>query len=279
MRQSFFSRFALPIVAVILLVTAIVFSLTRPPTKKTHPPLPAPVASFPASIAGIGVIEPSGGYIQISSEATGVVKSISVNTGQIVHKGDILFKLDNQLTSEEKKLTEIKLANAEKALKDIKAESAVSKLVRNEAEGKVNELHGQIDIINTKLNQFTVRSPINGMILKIDIHEGEIVQGGITKAMIIGKVDHLSWVRVEVDASEKANFKTNAKAVGILRGETKEIPLTYLRSEPEVTPKSSLSNQGDELIDARVIQMIYTFNNEEVKANFGQEMDVFIQSD
>jgi len=94
--------------------------------------------------------------------------------------------------------------------------------------------------------------------------------------IIVGNTN-VMHVRVEVDETNSQGLSPQAKAVGFLRGiGSGAIPLYYIRTEPLLASKKSLSNQGSELVDTRVLVIIYSFNNEKIGAYIGQQMDVYI---
>ncbi len=65
----------------------------------------------------------------------------------------------------------------------------------------------------------------------------------------------------------------------MLRGDTRqEYPLTFVRVEPYVIPKKSLTGDNTERVDTRVLQVIYAIESGRDRVYVGQQVDVFIQS-
>jgi len=56
------------------------------------------------------------------------------------------------------------------------------------------------------------------------------------------------------------------------------VPLTFVRFEPYVLPKRSLTGDTTERVDTRVLQAIYKFAPGEFPAFVGQQVDVFIEA-
>jgi hypothetical protein len=54
------------------------------------------------------------------------------------------------------------------------------------------------------------------------------------------------------------------------------VPLSFVRFEPYVLPKRSLTGDTTERVDTRVLQAIYEFTPNEFPAFVGQQVDVFI---
>ncbi|HEX9593051.1 MAG TPA: hypothetical protein VGB12_06860 [bacterium] len=55
-------------------------------------------------------------------------------------------------------------------------------------------------------------------------------------------------------------------------------PLTFVRFEPFVLPKRSLTGDGTERVDTRVLQVIYRVEDDSLPLFVGQQMDVFIEA-
>ena len=52
--------------------------------------------------------------------------------------------------------------------------------------------------------------------------------------------------------------------------------IEFVRFEPYVIPKKSLTGNATERVDTRVLQVIYRFRDRSVPVFNGQQMDVFI---
>ncbi len=71
---------------------------------------------------------------------------------------------------------------------------------------------------------------------------------------------------VEVDESEIPRFRPGAAAYAAVRGRADEqVPLTFVRAEPLVVPKRSLSGGVSERVDTRVLELIYSVIAEELE--------------
>ena len=67
--------------------------------------------------------------------------------------------------------------------------------------------------------------------------------------------------------------------MGFVRGNPDlKTSLQFQRLEPYVVPKVSLTGQGTERTDTRVLQAIYSFDPAALPVYVGQQMDVFIQA-
>ena len=55
-------------------------------------------------------------------------------------------------------------------------------------------------------------------------------------------------------------------------------PLSFIRIEPVAGAKDKLKGTGSELIDTRIVDVIYQINNNPSNLYIGQQLDVFIES-
>jgi multidrug resistance efflux pump len=134
----------------------------------------------------------------------------------------------------------------------------------------------------TEIERLTVRSPVDGMLLQVKVRPGEYAVAGVlqTPLMLIGRTADTLHVRVDVDENEALRVKESARARASIRGDSsKWADLKFVRIEPYIVPKRSLTGDSTERVDTRVLQVIYAFDPKELKAYVGQQMDVFIEAD
>ena len=87
-------------------------------------------------------------------------------------------------------------------------------------------------------------------------------------------------VRVDVDEHEGWRVPAGARAVGHLRGNAElKTPLQFVRFEPFVVPKRSLTGDSTERVDTRVLQVIYRVERDDLPLFVGQQLDVFIDAE
>lgn len=133
----------------------------------------------------------------------------------------------------------------------------------------------------TEIDRTIIRSPIDGKILQVKIHEGEFppLDSFRMPLMILGDTEqkHLS---VSINQFDAPNFNSNAPAVAYLQGNARfEFPLEFVRIEPYLINKQNLNNNIQEKVDTRVLEVIYRFKTDAHNLFIGQQMDVFIQAD
>src|SRR5581483_6299094 len=92
--------------------------------------------------------------------------------------------------------------------------------------------------------------------------------------IILGDVNRLH-VRVDIDENDVPYFEQGAPAVATLKGRPHvRFPLEYVKIEPYVTPKKSLTGDNSERVDTRVLQAIYALPDKRpFQVYVGQQMD------
>src|SRR5205807_9569874 len=85
-------------------------------------------------------------------------------------------------------------------------------------------------------------------------------------------------VRVSIDESDIARLPLQAAAKALNRGTPQRtFPLRFVRVEPHVVPKKSLTGDNAERVDTRVLQVIYAIEQAHPEVYVGQQLDVFIE--
>lgn len=148
------------------------------------------------------------------------------------------------------------------------------------ARAQVAAAEKDVQRVQTDIDRLTVTAPFDGEILQSNIHVGEYAEGGsLAKAlMLFGNVNVLN-VRVDVDEHEAWKVNANAAAYATVRGNSGiRVPLRFVRLEPYVLPKKSLTGDSTERVDTRVLQVIYSFDRSDKPIYVGQQMDVYIDA-
>lgn len=268
-------------------------------------------APFKTYIAGAGIIEARSDNISIGTALPGVVDKVLVKAGDKVKAGDAVFRLDQREAAAElevKRAGEAKaragVAEAEAVLADAKtlldlAEAvsdrraisveeldrrrnavAIAKARTESARAQVASAQADVKAVQTNLDRLTVRAPINGEILQVNVRPGEYAAAGVLAKplVLLGDLERLH-VRVDIDENDAWRFRANAPAVAALRGNRDfRANLSFVRVEPYVVPKKSLTGDSTERVDTRVLQVLYSFDRAQLTAYVGQQMDVFIEA-
>jgi multidrug efflux pump subunit AcrA (membrane-fusion protein) len=116
-------------------------------------------------------------------------------------------------------------------------------------------------------------------VLQVNVRPGENISATPGQpAVVLGTVGRLH-VRVDVDENDIARFKPGMKGVASPRGEPQtQLPLSFVRVEPYVIPKKSLTGGNTERVDTRVLQVIYAVEPMNVTLYVGQQLDVSLDA-
>jgi RND family efflux transporter MFP subunit len=284
----------LPVLAVAGLV-ATVAAVKKMEFRTLDVPIPVSPAPSPfeSRIAATGLVEPLGGVIYVDAADAGVVGRVLVAEGDRVKAGDTLWELDHARAEAEYGLARAELSVAEaqfvdeqarlKALMESGAADIVPQVERVAREqsakvagARVQRAAAQVDAALAQLHRETVRSPIDGTVLFVDVRTGEYAPPG-GRRMAIGSIDPMQ-VRVDIDEVEFARFAQGGKAQASLRGVPgSSLPLRFLRVVPLVQPKRTLTGEAAERIDTRVVQVIYELGKGTHTVQPGQVVDVYIE--
>lgn len=145
------------------------------------------------------------------------------------------------------------------------------------AEAAVQAAQSQVDQMQIELDRLVVRALLAGEILQVNVRPGEFVGAPPSQTLILlGNVRQLR-VRVDIDEYDIPRFDPNGEAVAVLRGHPDQrFPLKFVRLEPYVIPKRSLTGENTERVDTRVLQVIYEIDPLGKSLFVGQQLDVFI---
>ncbi len=145
------------------------------------------------------------------------------------------------------------------------------------ARAAVAQAEAQLQQTRTEIERALVRAPVDGEVLKVYVHPGEYVAAAQGQALVVlGHVDRLH-VRVDISEHDIDRFRSAAPARAVTRGQArKEYPLRFVRLEPYLVPKKSLTGDNTERVDTRVLQVIYALADGDCGVYVGQQVDVFV---
>ncbi|MBX7221311.1 MAG: efflux RND transporter periplasmic adaptor subunit [Blastocatellia bacterium] len=148
------------------------------------------------------------------------------------------------------------------------------------AQAEVAQGEALVRKTETDIERLTVRALVDGKILQSNVHPGEYAASGPMPKplMVLGNVEALN-IRTDVDENDAAKIRAGQPAVAFVRGKGEvKIPLEFVRFEPYVVPKKSLTGDSVERVDTRVLQVVYRIAGNQEGLYVGQQVDVFIDS-
>lgn len=169
------------------------------------------------------------------------------------------------------------LASAEAELAKLEAGAWAPEL--DAARAQLAAAEASVAQVEIELDRLVVRAPIDGTCLQVDARAGEYAESGSRRPLVLlGDLSRLH-VRVDIDESDAWRFQPGAKARAFVRGNsTLSVDLEFVRVDPYVLPKRSLTGDTLERIDTRVLQALFAFDPSSLAIYVGQQMDVFIDA-
>jgi RND family efflux transporter MFP subunit len=290
-------KILLPFLALAGLTVGIYVAMSGSKTVTPAAPVSeAPHSPYPEFVAGAAIVEASTENISIGTNFPGIVSQLYVAVGSQVKAGDPLFLIDDRAVAAEQALRQAAVKVAEAQLKDaadnlefyekidkdsVTAEDVTKRRnTRLIAEAQLELARAQLKVASTEMERLTVRAPVGGQVLQLKVHPGEFAPTGVlaTPLILLGATEPVH-VRVDVDENDAWRIKSGAAATGFLRGNKNlKTAMRFVRFEPYVVPKKSLTGDSTERVDTRVLQVIYSFDRGSLPIYVGQQMDVFIDA-
>ena len=165
----------------------------------------------------------------------------------------------------------VEIADAEAKTADAEVQSATA---------AVQAAQAALETVRTDLERSIVKAPMDGRVLQARIRPGEFAPAGPSAEpwMVLGDVSTLH-LRVDIDEYEAWRVRAGSRAVAQPRGNARlEVEAEFVRFEPLVVPKVSLTGASTERVDTRVLQAIYRLRTPDFPLYVGQQMDVFIDA-
>jgi multidrug resistance efflux pump len=148
------------------------------------------------------------------------------------------------------------------------------------ANGDVSEADARVAQAATDVERLSITAPCAARVLRVNVRAGEYAPADrIDEPLVVLGVVKPLHVRVDIDESDAWRVRASARAEAALRGRaTIRAPLAFVRFEPYVMPKRSLTGSPGERTDTRVLQAIYALDPAAMPVFVGQQVDVFIDA-
>jgi RND family efflux transporter MFP subunit len=275
------------------------------------PPVAPPGKPYAQTVAATGILEAQSENVAVGVPVSGLVMEMPVQVNQKVEKGDLLFLIDDrelaaQMVRQEAAVEvaragigvqQANLAKAQDQLDRVKSvpdsralsvdeirsresEVSIGKAQLLAAEAELASALAEVKQTQILKQRLRVTAPRDGVILQVNVRAGEYATNlPNSPVMVLGDLDTLQ-VRADVDEQNATRIRPGQAATAYIKGDTKNpIPLAFLRVEPYVIPKVSLTGSSTERVDTRVLQVIYKMERpEELPVYVGQQVDVYIDA-
>jgi HlyD family secretion protein len=276
---------------------SLVMRLRADLTEPVQPPPVAPATKpFGSGIAASGLVEAENENTSVGVPLSGLVTAVHVHVWDRVVAGQPLLQLDDRelqaalLT--QRATIEVAAATLAKALAPLARIKALHQTGvasdddfdsrRNDvaiAEAQLRAAEAVAQQTEAMISRLTLRAPIAGTILQVNIRPGEFAHAlSGSPVLVLGNIDRMQ-VRADVDEQIAPRVRAGKRAVGYLKGDTtRPINLDFVRIEPFIIPKRSLTGASIERVDTRVLQIIYRFAVDPDRPVYvGQQLDLYIE--
>lgn len=147
------------------------------------------------------------------------------------------------------------------------------------ARAKVAQMQAQIRQTQTEIDRCLVRAPVDGQVLQVNVRPGEFVGTPPGKTLVLLGDVRQPHIRADIDEHDIPRFRNDLPANAFVRGDGQQrLDLRFVRVEPYVVPKRSLTGDNTERVDTRVLQAIYAVEGNRPTLHVGQQVDVFIDA-
>ena len=272
------------------------------------PPVAPAAKPFLHAVAATGILEALSENVAVGVPAPGLVMEVMVKVNDAIEAGQPLFRLDDRELQAEKtnQQAQLEVARAELQVREAFVEKAKRQLGRLEdsqaisreqldaaqddmaianaqlaaARSQVGAAEAAIQRLDTLISRLTMKAPRAGTVLQVNIRAGEYAATSPkSPAMVIGDTGKLQ-VRADIDEQNATRIRPGQKAVATLKGDPRvSMPLEFIRVEPFIVPKVSLTGASTERVDTRVLQVMFSLQKPaDTPVYVGQQVDVLIEA-
>lgn len=167
--------------------------------------------------------------VEIRPKVTGFIQKIYVDEGQVVRKGQLLFKLETQTLNQDASAAKAMVQAAQvevDRLKPLVDRKIISNVQLETAKAKLAQAKSAYGSIASNIGFGTIISPVNGVIGSLPFREGSLVNS--TSEMPLTTVSDTKMIRAYFSMNEKQLLFFNKTFKGATTAEK-------LKSVPEVS--------------------------------------------
>lgn len=221
------------------------------------------LAEFTDSVEAIGTTR-ANEQVLITSKYSELVEELFFTDGQIVNKGDVLVKLNNQ--EELAKVNELNANLSEsmaqfKRYQDLLNNKAISKSLVDQQEAKVKAIAAQLQSAHTKLDDLTIKAPFSGVLGFREISVGAYINAG----SVITSLDDLSVIKIDFTLPER--FLTTVQV-----GQSLTAYSSAYKNQPFIGHISSIDSRINPI--TRSLKVRAQISNEDLKLRPGMLLNL-----
>lgn len=205
---------------------------------------PAGRQTLVVKVQATGNIQPTT-EVEVSSERSGVIRSVNVKANSLVKKGDVLAELDTERLEAERTRVKASLAAAEARLVDAKATLSEKQILFNRAErlskqgisstqdldtaraaqaraeagvvaaqADIEVVKAELAMQDTDITKTKILSPVDGIVLKRAAEPGQTVASSLQAPVLFTLAEDLARMQLEaaIDEADIGAVKTGQKA-------------------------------------------------------------------
>ncbi len=210
----------------------------------TYETSPAKIADLTVTVTATGTIQPTT-QIDVSSEMSGVVRSVNVDNNSLIKKGDVLAELDSERYMAQLRSMQASIAVAEAKLADTQATLKVSDLTyaRQQtlqrkglvitqdletasasqqravaavasAQADIEIAKANLDLKQLDIDKSKILSPVDGIVLKRAVEPGQTVASSLQAPVLFTLAEDLKHMQLEanIDEADIGSVKVGQKA-------------------------------------------------------------------
>lgn len=279
---------------------------------KPEHPLTVSYNPYEKGIYATGIVEshqPTGQNVNIYPQVSGEITAVFAREGEHLKRGEPILKLDDSIQKElvakdaaQIRYQQASLINLRQQLEKTRKSYLIDtkSISKNALDNAINAVRIQIENVQIAkkqyaadlalLDKYTVRAPIDGVILRVGVAVGDygsplgrfdtytqamlpVIEMGITKPFL--------EVRCFIDEILVPTLPSSShlEATMFVRGiSNRGIPLEFIKIQPYLIPNIQLSNERTERVDVRVLPVIFKFTKpEDINIFPGQLVDIYIK--
>jgi membrane fusion protein (multidrug efflux system) len=264
----------IPLLLIAMILVALIAYLQWPESKKEKSKFKREVpvkmtkvvlTEFVDSIEAVGTGR-ANEQVLLTSKYSNLISDVYFDDGQLVNKGDVLVKFNNQ--EELAKVSELEANLSESTaqltrLAELLTSKATSKSIVDQQTAKTKAIEAQLVSARAKVAELTIRAPFAGVLGFREVSRGSYINSGD----IITSLDDLSVIKVDFFLPER--LLTN-----VAIGQQVSAGNTAYRNEKFVGKITAIDSRID--ASTRMVKVRANINNESLKLRPGMLLTISV---